>query len=108
LPKGNGFDAVFAAFQLKDYKGEAIVIPLRRRGHQQQVLVSACAGGGEDQRVLIHSIGLHFVLDVTSHSVLKELAEETGGRSFFPGKAEDLEGVYQQIPEELRKPVLLT
>jgi Ca-activated chloride channel homolog len=48
------------------------------------------------------------ILDVNSHSVLKELAEETGGRSFFPGKAEDLEGVYQQIAEELRSQYYLT
>jgi Ca-activated chloride channel homolog len=33
--------------------------------------------------------------------VLRTLARETGGRSFFPMKAEDLAGVYAQIADEL-------
>jgi Ca-activated chloride channel family protein len=33
--------------------------------------------------------------------VLRQLAQETGGRSFFPQRAEDLTGVYGQISDEL-------
>jgi Ca-activated chloride channel family protein len=33
--------------------------------------------------------------------VLRQLAQETGGRSFFVQKAEELTGVYQQIADEL-------
>ena len=33
--------------------------------------------------------------------VMKTLAQETGGRSFFPAKIEDLTGVYSQISDEL-------
>lgn len=33
--------------------------------------------------------------------VLRTLAQETGGRSFFPTKVEDLNGVYAQIADEL-------
>ena len=33
--------------------------------------------------------------------ILRQLAQETGGRSFFPQKAEDLNGVYGQIADEL-------
>ncbi len=33
--------------------------------------------------------------------VMRQLAQETGGRSFFPAKVEDLAGVYQQIADEL-------
>jgi Ca-activated chloride channel family protein len=33
--------------------------------------------------------------------VLRQLAQETGGRSFFPNQAGDLAGVYGQISEEL-------
>ena len=33
--------------------------------------------------------------------VLRQLAQETGGRAFFPSKVEDLSGVYGQIANEL-------
>jgi VWFA-related protein len=33
--------------------------------------------------------------------VLRQLAQETGGRAFFPAKVEDLSGVYSQIADEL-------
>jgi Ca-activated chloride channel homolog len=33
--------------------------------------------------------------------VLKQFAQETGGRSFFPAAASELEGIYGQIAEEL-------
>jgi len=33
--------------------------------------------------------------------VMRQLAQETGGRSFFPTKLDDLNGVYGQIAEEL-------
>jgi Ca-activated chloride channel family protein len=33
--------------------------------------------------------------------VLRQFAQETGGRSFFPSRAEDLKGVYGQIADEL-------
>jgi VWFA-related protein len=33
--------------------------------------------------------------------VMRQLAQETGGRAFFPAKIEDLNGVYSQIADEL-------
>jgi Ca-activated chloride channel family protein len=33
--------------------------------------------------------------------VMRQLAQETGGRSFFPARIEDLSGVYAQIADEL-------
>ena len=33
--------------------------------------------------------------------VMRQLAQETGGRPFFPAKIEDLDGVYAQIADEL-------
>jgi len=32
---------------------------------------------------------------------MRQLAQETGGRSFFPNRIEDLNGVYGQIADEL-------
>ena len=105
------YDALFAAFRkLKDTKGRKAIVILsdgedtNSKFSYQRVLEAA-----KTNEVLIYSIGLGIsVLDVGAHSVLRELAEETGGRSFFPGKAEDLEGVYQQIAEELRSQYYLS
>ncbi len=33
--------------------------------------------------------------------VMRQLAQETGGRAFFPGRIQDLDGVYAQIADEL-------
>jgi VWFA-related protein len=33
--------------------------------------------------------------------VMRTLAQETGGRAFFPGRIDDLDGVYKQIADEL-------
>ena len=33
--------------------------------------------------------------------MLRQLAQETGGRAFFPARIEDLAGVYAQIADEL-------
>jgi Ca-activated chloride channel family protein len=33
--------------------------------------------------------------------VMRQLAQETGGRAFFPARIEDLSGVYAQIADEL-------
>ena len=33
--------------------------------------------------------------------MLRQLAQETGGRSFFPGQLSDLNSVYGQISDEL-------
>lgn len=58
--------------------------------------------------VAIYSIGLDVGrLNVTVRNKLKSLAEETGGRFFFISKARELEGVYDQIEEELRSRYLL-
>ncbi len=39
--------------------------------------------------------------------VLRQLAEETGGRAFFPNHVDELEGVYTQIAEELSSQYVL-
>ncbi len=105
------YDALYAAFRkLRDHEGRKAIVLLTdgedtsSKFSYQRVLESA-----KTNEVIIYSIGLGVsFLDVSSHSILKELAEETGGRAFFPGKAEDLEGVYQQIAEELRSQYYLT
>jgi Ca-activated chloride channel family protein len=55
---------------------------------------------------IIYSIGLKqnntaVVEFKEAEFVLKQLANETGGRAFFPTSAGELSGIYQQISEEL-------
>lgn len=58
--------------------------------------------------VAIYSVGLEVGrFNLAVRNKLKSLAEETGGRFFFISKAEELEGVYEEIENELRSRYLL-
>jgi VWFA-related protein len=58
--------------------------------------------------VTLYTVGLAVSrLDVETRKRLARLAEETGGRSFFPESASDLTAVYARIEEELRSRYLL-
>jgi VWFA-related protein len=52
--------------------------------------------------VTIYSLGLDVPFLSAPRSQLRELADLTGGRSYFVSKAEELAGTYEQIAEELR------
>jgi len=53
--------------------------------------------------VTVYSIGLGAtVLDVGIRGSLKQLADETGGRSYFPSTANELTETYEQIAQDLR------
>jgi len=58
--------------------------------------------------VTLYTVGLAVSkLDLETRKRLTRLAEETGGRSFFPDAASDLTAVYARIQEELRSRYLL-
>jgi VWFA-related protein len=58
--------------------------------------------------VTLYTVGLAVSkLDLETRKRLARLAEETGGRSFFPEAASDLSAVYARIQEELRSRYLL-
>jgi VWFA-related protein len=58
--------------------------------------------------VTLYTVGLAVSkLDLETRKHLTRLAEETGGRSFFPDAASDLSAVYARIQEELRSRYLL-
>lgn len=58
--------------------------------------------------VAVYPIGLGIsAIDVAIRRKLSDLASETGGRSFFIDRAEELSGVYAQIESELRSRYLL-
>jgi Ca-activated chloride channel family protein len=59
--------------------------------------------------VVIYTIGLNIgALQTGIRGKLKEMSEQTGGRSFFIHGAEEMRGIYKQIEEELRSQYLLT
>ncbi len=58
--------------------------------------------------VAIYSIGLNIGrLQVETRNKLQELAQQTGGRSYFISSADELRGVYGAIEKELRSQYLL-
>lgn len=99
------YDALFAAYRkLKGIEGRKTIVLLtdgmdtNSRFSYQKVLELT-----RTRDVVIYSIGLGAtVLDVGVRGSLKQLADETGGRSFFPRTATDLKEVYGQIAADLR------
>jgi VWFA-related protein len=58
---------------------------------------------------IIYTIGLGTsILDIDLRRILKQLAEETGGRAYFPDKVDELAGVYQEIATELKSQYYLS
>jgi VWFA-related protein len=59
--------------------------------------------------VIVYAIGLGTsVMDVSMRTTFKQLADDSGGRAFFPRNAEALAGVYEQIAADLRSQYFLT
>ena len=59
--------------------------------------------------VIIYPIGLGAsIMDVAIRGTLKQLADDTGGRAFFPKNANDLKGVYDAIATDLRSQYYIT
>ncbi len=61
----------------------------------------------------IYTIGLRSKDEIAAKTfneadfVLRQLAQETGGRAFFPARIEDMAGVYTQIADELASQYIL-
>jgi Ca-activated chloride channel family protein len=65
------------------------VLDLAKRSETAIYAIGLKQGGGE--RVVFKE----------AEFVLKQLANETGGRAFFPSSVSELQGIYQQISDEL-------
>lgn len=105
------YDSLHAAFRkLRAHEGRrAIIILSDGEDTNSKFSYRRVLEGAKTNDIIIYSIGLGTsFLDLGIRGSLKELAEETGGRSFFPGKAKELEGIYRQIAEELRSQYYLT
>ena len=105
------YDALFAAFRkLKNFTGrKAIVLLTDGEDTSSNFSYARVLEAARTNDVLIFPIGLGIgLLQIEGRGTLKELAEETGGRAYFPGGAEELQGVYQSIAEELRSQYYLS
>lgn len=59
--------------------------------------------------VIVYAIGLGTsVMDISMRSSFKQIADDSGGRAFFPRSAADLADVYQMIAADLRSQYFLT
>jgi Ca-activated chloride channel family protein len=100
------YDGLHAAFRkLRGIEGrKAIVLLSDGDDTSSQLAYNRILEEAKAQSVLIYGIGLGEV----RKSVLKELAEMTGGRSFFVAKANQLADVYRKIADELRRQYYLS
>jgi Ca-activated chloride channel homolog len=100
---------VFSLFYLNGIKGQRAILLLsdgkdeNSRFRFDQTLDFARRAG-----VAIYTIGLDLPrFERETRRVLRTLADETGGRSFFVGSADEIAPVYAAIQQELRSRYLL-
>lgn len=100
------YDALHAAFRkLRGIDGrKAIVLLSDGDDSSSQFAFERILEEAKAESVLLYAIGLGDV----RKSILKDLAETTGGRAFFVGKASQLADVYRKIAEELRRQYYLS
>lgn len=105
------YDALFAAYRrMRRIDGRKTIVLLtdgadtNSRFSYQKVLELT-----RTHDVVVYSIGLGVTaLDVGVRGSLKQLADDTGGRSYFPHTAKELESNYGQIAEDLRSQYYLS
>ncbi|MGH9867350.1 MAG: VWA domain-containing protein [Candidatus Polarisedimenticolia bacterium] len=105
------YDAIYASYRkLRGIEGRKTIILLTDGADtNSRFSYNKVLEWTKTHDVIIYSIGLGAtVLDVGVRSSLKQLADETGGRSFFPSNANGLSDVYGQIAEDLRSQYYLT
>jgi VWFA-related protein len=100
---------VFSLYHLRGERGRrALVLLADGNDEKSQVDFATALEHARASGVIVYCIGLDLPnLDPTPRLHLRALARETGGRAFFVGQAAELQGVYAQIAEELRRQVLV-
>lgn len=105
------YDALYASFRkLRGIDGrKAIILLSDGDDTSSKFSFKRVLDEAKISDIIIFPIGMGTtVLDVDLRHVLKTLAEETGGRAYFPSKVEELEGVYTEIAQELKSQYYLT
>ena len=100
---------VFALYQLRGIRGRKAIV-LLSDGDDTSSLVSYDDALEFARRsgAAVYAIGLNVgATQLGIRGKLEKLAGETGGRSFFVSKADELDAVYSEISRELRSQYLL-
>ena len=94
-----------APLRVEDVRREAIIVLSDGEDTSSLVNFEEVLDLAHRSETAIYSIGLKSDEEVSGFReadfVLRELAQETGGRAFFPDQVEDLASIYQQISDEL-------
>jgi Ca-activated chloride channel family protein len=94
-----------APLRVEDVRREAIVVLSDGEDTSSLVTFEEVLDLAKRSETAIYTIGLK--VDESGSGfreadfVLRQLAQETGGRAFFPSDASDLAGIYEQISDEL-------
>jgi len=105
------YDALYASFRkLRGIEGrKAIILLTDGDDTASKFSFKRVVDEAKISDFIIYPIGLGTsFLDIDLRRILKTFAEETGGRSYFPSKVEDLEGVYGEIADELKSQYYIT
>ena len=94
-----------APLRVEDVRREAIVVLSDGEDTSSLVTFEEVLDLAKRSETAIYSIGLKTDDSGSGFReadfVLRQLAQETGGRAFFPDNADDLAGIYEQISDEL-------
>ena len=94
-----------APLRVEDVRREAIIVLSDGDDTSSLVSFEEVLDLAHRSETAIYSIGLKTDEEGSGFReadfVLRELAQETGGRAFFPEQIEDLAGIYEQISDEL-------
>ena len=105
------YDALYASFRrLRGIEGrKAIILLTDGDDTSSKFSFKRILDEAKVSDMIIYPVGLGtMVLDIDLRRILKTLAEETGGRAYFPSKVEELEGVYREIADELKSQYYIT
>ena len=96
-----------APLRVEDVRREAIVVLSDGEDTSSLVTFEEVLDLAKRSETAIYSIGLKSTSDEGGSGfreadfVLRQLAQETGGRAFFPDDVDDLASIYEQISDEL-------
>ena len=99
------YEALRAAYRLLheiDTERRAIVVLSDGDDTQSRIDFKEVLDQARLSDVTVYSIGLQTGALSQARQVLRDLADETGGRAFFVTEAKELAGTYEAIAEELR------